>query len=517
MGGERPPPAHPHARKNSMSEPTTDEGVLTGASFDAWRARIAVVLGPLLFVILWFAPLPLEPLAHRLAAVMALVVTFWIGEPVPVAVTALLGPTLALLVGAVPGKEARDAVALAYKGFGDPILMLFIGGFFIAEAMTVHGLDRRIAMRILSLRAFSASPARMVVGLGLCSWLLSMWMSNTATTALLIPIAAGMLSVCREGRPPGKLDASMMLMLPFAATVGGLGTPVGTAPNMIGISQMASGAGYKFGFVSWMKYGIPIGAVMMIALSVILTRGIGTTGVDLKSHAEEERRKLGGWKRGEVITLFVFVLAVSLWMATGLVQAMGLAGAKAWFERRLPEGAIALVASSLLFVLPAAKGRATLTWKEAVRIDWGTLLLLGGGLSLGEMMLKTGLSDAIGKGAVHHLGATTPLALMAASTGLAILLSEITSNTATATMLVPVIISIAKTNGIDPIPPALAATFGCSFGFMLPVSTPPNALAYGTGMVPIATMAKRGVIFDIIGFALIVGGVSALVPVLGLR
>ena len=173
-----------------------------GASVDQWRARIAVALGPVLFVALWFAPLPIPFQAHRLAAVMALVVTFWIGEPIPVAVTALLGPTLALLAGAVPGKDAKEAVAFAYKGFGDPILMLFVGGFFIAEAMTVHGLDRRMAMSVLSIRSFSASPARMVAGLGACAWLLSMWMSNTATTALLIPIAAGMLSVCREGRPP---------------------------------------------------------------------------------------------------------------------------------------------------------------------------------------------------------------------------------------------------------------------------------------------------------------------------
>ena len=490
----------------------------TGAEFDRLRLRIALVLGPLLFAILWFAPLPLPVPAHRLAAVMALVVVFWIGEPVPVAVTALMGPTLALLVGAVPPGAPRDAVKLAFSSFGDPILMLFIGGFFIAEAMTVHGLDRRIAMSILSHRAFSASPARMVVGLGLCAWLLSMWMSNTATTALLIPIAAGMLAVAREGRPPGRLDACTMLMLPFAATVGGLGTPVGTAPNIIGIGAMTRLAGYKFGFLQWMSYGVTVGAVMMVALAWILTRKLGDGTVDLRTHALEARRELGAWKRGEVVTAVSFGLAVGLWMASGIVQIpqLGMAKAAAWFEGHLPEGAIAIAASSILFMIPAAPGRPTLTWREATRIDWGTLLLLGGGLSLGEMMRGTGLSAAIGNGAVDHLGVHSLWALVALSAGLAILLSEITSNTATATMLVPVVISIAQGVPVSPIPPALAATLGCSFGFMLPVSTPPNALAYGTGLVPIATMAKRGVVFDIIGFFLIVAGLRVLCPLFGL-
>ncbi|MCE9582302.1 MAG: DASS family sodium-coupled anion symporter [Planctomycetes bacterium] len=495
-----------------------EEGAgVPGSSVDWWRSRVSLVVGPLLFIALWFAPLPIGTEAHRLAAVMALVVAFWIGEPIPVAVTALLGPTLALLVGAVPAASSRDAAKIAFGEFGNPILMLFIGGFFIAESMTVHGLDRRIAMSILSRRAFSASPARMVIGLGLCCWFLSMWMSNTATTALLIPIAGGMLAVARKGRPPGKLDAAAMLMLPFAATVGGLGTPVGTAPNIIGIAQMEKLAGYKFGFLAWMKFGVVIGALMMIALSWLLTRGLGRSDVDLRAHAIAEKKNLGGWKRGEKITLLAFGVAITLWVATGLVQAFGSKAATEWFEGHLPEGGIALLASSILFMIPAAPGRPTLTWREAARIDWGTLMLLGGGLALGDLMLKTGLAKALGEGTVHHLGVTSAFWLMAASAAMAILLSEVTSNTATATMLVPVVISIAINARLNPIPPALAATMGCSFGFMLPVSTPPNAIAYGTGLIPIATMAKKGLIFDIIGFFLILGGLSLLVRLFGLK
>jgi sodium-dependent dicarboxylate transporter 2/3/5 len=477
---------------------------------------VALVLGPLVFLALWFAPLPLDVPAHRLAAVMALVVVFWIGEPIPVAATALLGPSLALLLDAVPAVGPKAAVKLAYGGFGDPILLLFIGGFFIAEAMTVHGLDRRIAMTILSTRFFSASPARVVVGLGICSWLLSMWMSNTATTAILIPIAIGMISVERAGRAPGSFDTATMLMLPFASTVGGLATPVGTAPNLIGKAQMEKLAGYRFGFLPWMGYGIALGGVMMVALAWILTRGLKPATVDLQAHAREARGALGSMKRGERIAAAAFLLAVGGWVTSGIVQAFDMPRAAAWFELHLSEFAIPLFASTLLFLLPAAPGRPALTWREASRIDWGTLLLLGGGLSMGTLMLETGLAKAIAHAVVQRLDHPGVWTLTAASAALAILLSEITSNTATATMLLPVVIAIAQDANVSPIPPAFGTTLACSFGFMLPVSTPPNALAYGTGLVPIGTMARRGVVFDLVGYAIIVGGLRILCPVFGL-
>lgn len=349
------------------------------ARFDLLRARIALVLGPALFLLLWFLPLPLPDAAQRLAAVMALVVVFWIGEPVPVAVTALLAPCLALLAGAVPAGSAGGAVRAAFGGFGDPILMLFVGGFFIAEAMTVHGVDRRLAMSILSLRAFSASPARMVVGLGLCSWVLSMWMSNTATTALLIPIAIGMLRVARAGAPPGRLDTSVMLMLPFASTVGGLATPVGTAPNIIGIGQMEKLPGVDFGFLTWMGYGVSIGALMIVALAILLTRGLPAAAADLRGHAVAERSRMGGWSRGERVTVLAFSLAVGGWVFTGLAQAAGWKEIQAFMSARLPEGAIALLAASVLFMIPSARGRRTLTWGEAARIDWGRGRAVDGG------------------------------------------------------------------------------------------------------------------------------------------
>lgn len=490
------------------------------ARFDRVRARIALIVGPLAFVLLWALPLPLDAAAHpveaqRLAAVMALVIAFWIGEPIPVAATALLGPTLCVLLGVVPGERPQDVARVAFAQFGNPILMMFIGGFFIAEAMTVHGLDRRFAMRVLSLRAFGASPRNMVLGLGACACLLSMWISNTATTALLIPIASGMLSVARGGAPPGKLDAICILMIAFAATVGGLGTPVGTAPNLIGIAQIESLTGVKVQFVHWMALTLPLVLVMMLCLGFLLTRGLPAAGVDLRAHAAAEHAKLGPWRRGEVVTCVSFAVAVGLWIASGLAQLDRGGPIGTWFERHLPEGAVALLAATILFAVPAAPGRPTLTWREAARIDWGTLLLLGGGLALGDLMKQTGLAEVIGKGVVEALGIQSLWGLTALAAVMAIALSELTSNTATATILVPVVIGIAKEAGVSPLPPALAATFACSFGFMLPVSTPPNALAYGTGKVPITYMAKTGAVFDVLGAAIIIVGMWALWPWLG--
>lgn len=491
------------------------------ARFDRARARVALVVGPLAFLLLWTLPLPLEGAAHpveaqRLAAIMALVIAFWIGEPIPVAATALLGPTLCVVLGAVPGAKAQDCARLAFAQFGNPILMMFIGGFFIAEAMTVHGLDRRFAMRVLSMRLLGSSPRNMVVGLGVCACAMSMWISNTATTALLIPIATGMLAVARGEKKPGTLDAVCMLMIPFAATVGGLGTPVGTAPNLIGLSQLENLTGVRVPFLRWMALTLPLVLGMLVCLAVLLTRGLPTTGVDLRAHAAAEHARLGPWRRGELVTASAFAVAVGLWMASGLAQLDRGGPIGLWFERHLPEGAVALLAASILFIVPAAPGRPTLTWREAARIDWGTLLLLGGGLALGDLMSRTGLAEVIGEGVVESLGIRSVWGLTALAAVMAIALSELTSNTATATILVPVVIGIAKEAGVSPLPPALGATFACSFGFMLPVSTPPNALAYATGKVPITYMARRGAVFDVIGAVIIVVGLWALWPWLGM-
>jgi sodium-dependent dicarboxylate transporter 2/3/5 len=234
----------------------------------------------------------------------------------------------------------------------------------------------------------------------------------------------------------------------------------------------------------------------------------------------EELRKLGCWTRGQKNVLFAFMVAVALWVAPGFLALITGTEAPVYrdYSGRVPEAVAAVAAAALLFVLPVnwKKRQFTLTWKEAVQIDWGTLILFGGGLTLGEMMFKTGLADAVGRGLLGASGATSTWGLTFAAIWVSIIVSEATSNTASATMVVPVIISVAQAAGVNPVPPALGATLAASWGFMLPVSTPPNAIVYGSGMVPITKMVRTGLLFDVGGGLLIWVGLRLMLPLVGL-
>jgi len=241
----------------------------------------------------------------------------------------------------------------------------------------------------------------------------------------------------------------------------------------------------------------------------------------LSEYLNSERKRLGRWTPGQVNTLIAFAVAVTLWILPGVLSLpmfpADFAPAK-WFAARMPESAAALIAAVLLFVLPTdlRSGEFTLTWPEAVKIDWGTILLFGGGLSLGTLMFDTGVAKALGEAITSRTGASSLWALTALSTAIAIVLSEATSNTAAANMVIPVVIALSQSAGVNPLPPALGACLGASFGFMLPVSTPPNAIVYGTGLVPIPKMIRAGIVFDVIGFVIIVAGLRVLCPALGL-
>lgn len=491
-------------RSNQVDE--TDQ---TNTRFDQIRARVALIIGPLLFFSILAAPLPLSQEAHRLAAVMALTVTFWIGEPIPVWATALAAPTLALAIGAFPSGKGVAGVLQIYKKFFDPILLLFVGGFLIAKALEIHGIAQRIARRIININALSATPARTIIGVGICTWFLSMWTTNTAVTALMLPIALGILKAWNENKSGRPVAHAMVLMLPFSATVGGLATPIGTAPNLIGIAALRE-AGIELSFAQWMLYGMPMSVLMLGALAILLTRRLSKESSSASGAtaevAQPKPARLTAVQRTAVIS---FVTAIALWLISGLCPLWGGQTAQAICKKYFSESLVALYAAALLLIPLPFKPRA-LALKEVIRINWGTIVLMGGGLALGDLMGRTGLAEAIGKGVVEGIGLSSPLALIAVTTGLAILLSEIGSNTATAAMLVPVTIGIAQSAEVDPKWLVLAVVFGCSFGFMFPISTPPNTIAYGTGLITIPTMARRGSVFDLIGFLIVVGWIGIL-------
>jgi solute carrier family 13 (sodium-dependent dicarboxylate transporter), member 2/3/5 len=485
------------------------------ARFERLRQQVGLFLAPAVLVTLWCLPIAgLDPRAHRLLAVLGAVVTLWLTEAIPMAVTALLGPALCVVLQVAPAKEV-------FRGFGDPILFLYLGGFFIAEAMLHHGLNRRIAFRILGLRGVGENPALLLLAFGAITGFISMWVSNTATTAMMFPIALAILTEMarmqsqREGRVVKftELRYGTGLMLMAA-------TPVGTPPNLVGLGFLRSRLGVEIPFFSWMAFGLPL-AIVLIAFLVFYLNHFCPAAPGLMSGSarwiQSERSKLGPLKRGEVNTLIAFAITVTLWILPGLLAVVfgSESPAYRWMNARFPEAIVAVLGASLLFALPVNRSRweFTLSWREARNIDWGTLLLFGGGLALGELMFSTGLAQWIGEGLSHALNARSTLGLVILFAGVATLVSETTSNLASATMVVPVAMAVAEAAGVNPIQPALAACLGASMGFMLPVSTPPNAIVYGSGCVPLWRMVKYGLLLDLVGFALIVPVTTWLVPI----
>ena len=491
--------------------------------FEHVRQKAGLFLAPAFLLVLWFAPMGgLGADAHRLLAILGAVVTLWITEAVPLPVTALLGPALCVLAGVGPAKEV-------FRSFADPIIFLFLGSFLLAEAMLHHGLNRRIAFQVLGLRSIGENPARLLAAFAGLTGLISMWVSNTATTAMMFPIGVAILSEMarrqgeREGRPihftQMKFGTGLMLVTAFAASIGGMGTPVGTPPNLIGLGLIEQRLGVRLSFLQWMSFGVPLAVVLIAFLVFYLNRACRADPGLMANSAEGlrgEKARLGPLRRGEWNVLLAFGLTVLLWLAPGFLAVMlgQQHSATQWMNRHFPEAITALLGGLMLFVLPVdfRQRQFTLGWDEAKRIDWGTILLFGGGLALGDLMFSTGLAQWLGEGLAHALQARSTLGLVMLFTAVAIFLSETTSNTAAATMVVPVAIAVAQAAGVNPLPPALAACLGSSMGFMLPVSTPPNAIVYGSGCVPLLKMVKYGLLLDLAGFVAIVPTATWLVP-----
>lgn len=480
------------------------------------RHKVGAFLAPAVFLALLASPTPgLSPEAHRLAAVMAAVVVLWVTEALPLPVTALLGAAGCVMLGVAPAREV-------FAPFADPLMFLFIGAFILARGIFLHGLDRRVAYAVLSVPWVGSRPGRILVAFGAATALISAWISNTATTAMMFGIGLSILAALRAHAAGVQLDpryaTALMLMTAFAASIGGLATPVGTPPNLIGIGFIRSQLGVEVTFFQWMLIGVPVVAILFAFLAVYL-RAVGPAGVrELAAGADiirRERAELGPWTPGQRSVALAFCLTVGLWVLPGVAALAWGESSPVYLElaRRLPEGVAALIGAALLFVLPGTGGPA-ITWREATEIDWGVVLLYGGGFALGVLSFQTGLAEAMGRGLTGLLPVHGELGLLVASVVLAVVLSETTSNTASANMVVPVVIAIARAAGMDPLEPALGATFGASLGFMLPVSTPCNAIVYGSGYVPLDRMIRWGLALDVAGVVVIIALVRVLSPLI---
>jgi sodium-dependent dicarboxylate transporter 2/3/5 len=512
---------------------TTTFGPAVGAPIEesedrstALRGRIGFVLGPVVFLVVLLLPLGLTLQQQRLAATMSLVVVYWVTEAIPVPAAALVGLALCALLGVAEPSQVLG-------GFATPTIFLFIGSFMLARAMTIHGLDRRFALRVLSLPRVADSTYGTLIAFGLVAAGMSAFISNTAATAMLLPIGIGIVAIFRglmqADRPESeahteRLGAALMLMIAYAASVGGLLTPIGSPPNLLGRNFLEDQAGVSLPFLRWMLLAAPIVIAMIVVLFVVLialNRPEARAIPGASAYCAAERSRLGRFSAGERNTLICFLLAVALWLAPGVVGLVAGEESEAYAAVRasLDEGIVALAAASLLFLLPTDRRLRgfTLEWRQAVNIDWGTIILFGAGIAFGSLLSSTGLAELIGSTLAGAVGSTDSLVLTFMAVLAAILVSETTSNTASVGIVVPVVISLAAAMGIDPAVPGLAAVFGASFGFMLPVSTPPNAIVYGSGLVPISRMIRTGFVFDVIGALLITLGVTIMAGLVGVR
>lgn len=485
------------------------------SSFDRKRRIIGAIFGPICALLVWFTPIEgLTPEAHKLLAIMTLVALWWITEPIPIPVTSLVGPTLCVVLDVVKMKEA-------FAAFANPMIFLFMGGFIIAKAMMVNGVDKRIAYGIMSMKWVGDNPKRIFLAIGLACMLCSGWISNTATAAMMFPIALGLLEAIREMMAANgktinlssyKYATGLMLMTAYACSIGGVLTPIGTPPNIIMLGFLSEMSNIHVSFFQWMVWGFVAMVFYFIIAYVVLSRMFPA---DVK-HIEGARQfietkvmELGTWTRAQKNTMIAFGVAVLLWVTPGVLSiTLGTESETLnTYNRLFPEAIAAMVGALLLFFLPVdlKKHKMTLDWKDAVAgVEWGTLLLFGGGLAMGGMMYATGLSEWIGNQIIALMGGEpSELLLVAVFCVMALLLSELTSHTAATNMIGPLAIGAAVSAGFSPIPVAVGVALSASLGFMLPVSTPPNAIVYASGYIPITKMIKTGVYIDFIGIAIV--------------
>lgn len=487
------------------------EAVQKSSRFDHNRHLFGAIFGPILALIVWFIPIAgLSPEAHKLLAIVTLVAIWWITEPVPIPVTSLVGPTLCVLFGIASMKDA-------FASFGNPMIFLFMGGFIIAKGMMVNGLDKRIAYGIMSMKWVGDSPRRIFLAIGLACMVCSGWISNTATAAMMFPIALGLLEAIREmmlanGKTIDlgsyKYATGLMLMTAYSCSIGGVLTPIGTPPNIMMIGFLTEkSAEYSITFFEWMVWGFAAMIAYFVIAYIVLSRMFPADVNHIEGAQDfirERIKELGGWTLAQKNTLFAFIVAVTLWVLPGVLSVVSGSDSEILktYNKVFPEAVVAMLGGLLLFFLPAGKkGEPTLKWKDAVKgIEWGTLLLFGGGLAMGGMMYSTGLSAWIGDQIVVMMGGQpSQLIFVAVFCVAALLMSELTSHTAAVGMIGPLAVGAAISAGFSPIPVAVGVALSSSLGFMMPVSTPPNAIVYASGYIPITKMIKSGAIIDFIG------------------
>jgi sodium-dependent dicarboxylate transporter 2/3/5 len=482
------------------------------------RRKIGLLLGaPFFIFLLWPALTPdLSEPGRRLLATSGLMALWWITEAIPIPATALLPLCLFPLLGILPMAEVS-------RNYGDENIFLFLGGFLIAMAMQKWNLHRRLALHII--RRIGTSPRQLVLGFMCATAFLSMWLSNTATTMMMYPIALAVILQLAAEENTSFAEASltpahanfrtcMMLAIAYAASIGGIGTLIGTPPNIIFVSSSHKlfPEAPAVDFLQWLAFGLPLILFFLPIIWLLLTRLLFPVSTDLFSQQRElidaEIAKLGRMATGERGVFIVFLLTALAWifrvkLELGFITIPGWASALGIADK-VSDATVAMIAGAALFVIPAnfRRGVFLLDWKAAVKLPWGILLLFGGGIAMSAGFKSTGLSAWLGQ-KLALLGDWPPLAMIAVVCLMVTFLTEVTSNTATATIFMPIMAATAQALHMHPFLLMIPAAIAASCAFMLPVATPPNAIVFASGYVTVPQMARAGLWLNLIGVLLV--------------
>ncbi|GHD36617.1 SLC13 family permease [Halioglobus pacificus] len=447
-----------------------------------WRDH-ALWLGPAsaLAAGLWLFATDYSVAMSVVLSVAVLCVVWWVFEPIPIPVTSLLPLAVLPLAGILTPAEVGAA-------YGSPLILLLLGGFLLSKSMEHSGAHRRIALGMVNLFGAS-SPRRLVLGFMVAAAALSMWISNTATTLMLLPVALAVLDGTSQRE---RLAVPLLLGTAYAASVGGLGTPIGTPPNLIFMQVYQEYTGQSVSFTQWMSWGVPVVAVMVPAMAYVLTRGMGG-GLAITLP------EVGRWRVEERRVMLVFAVTALAW----ITRSEPFGGWKTWLG--VPwanDASVALLAVVVMCLVPNGRGGRLLDWERASTIPWGVLLLFSGGICLARGFVNSGLSGLIGDG-LAGLTAMPLWVLMASVCLVVTFMTETTSNTASTTLLMPVLAAAALAAGIPPEWIMVPAAMSASCAFMLPVATAPNSVVFGSGLITTARMAREGVLLNLLGVLVI--------------
>jgi solute carrier family 13 (sodium-dependent dicarboxylate transporter), member 2/3/5 len=464
------------------------------------KKPITWILAPSIALLLYWMPLPLEPPAQKVAAIMVFCLIFWVTEVIPLSITALLGVTIAVLLGIAD-------MQTAFTSLGHPVILLFMGSFLLSRAMTRHGLDKRMALLLLSLPFFQKSLFRLFLGFSLTAFVLSMWVSNSVSVAMLLPLMMGVISVVQPKEGQAKnLPVYLLLGIAYSASIGGISTLIGSPPNLIG-AQYLNLAGIKVDFLKWMMIALPVSVSMYGFLLYYIYKKLKNFSYDssnIKGYVADHAGDLKKFSAGERNTVAVFFMAVFLWLLPGLLSLLSLDTAYSVVSKYLPESLVAMMAAISLFILPSGKDlKGTLRAEDLKQIDWDTILLFGGGLALGQLVISSGLAAIIGGAIASGVSAgNVPLLILVLIIGI-LLMTEISSNTAIAITFIPIVIDILTSLQVNVLYPVAGVVMASSFAFMMPVATPPNAIVYGSGQIPLMKMIQTGIWLNMAGAIII--------------